>query len=63
MKITCDRISAYFNPDGAINGLLLLAAGKNLYSKVNVQEYIAQAKLENGFWSWFAEILATHPHL
>ena len=62
-EYTCDRISAYFNPDGAINGLLLLAAGKNLYSKVNVQEYIAQAKLENGFWSWFAEILATHPHL
>lgn len=62
-EYTCDRFGAYLNPEGAIAGLLVLAAGKELYTNVNVQEYITQSRSENGFWSWFAEITASHPHL
>lgn len=62
-EYTCDRFGAYFQPEGAIKGLLVLAAGKELYTLVNIQEYIKQAEHDSGFWSWLAEIFATHPHL
>lgn len=62
-EYTCDRIAAYYRPDGAAAGILLLSAGKNLYKNVNAASFAAQAREETGFWIWFAEILATHPHL
>jgi Zn-dependent protease with chaperone function len=62
-EITCDRFAAYCRPDGAVNGLLVLAAGKRLYHKVDVPEYIAQIEATSGFWTGLAEALATHPNL
>ncbi|MEI7475589.1 MAG: M48 family metallopeptidase [bacterium] len=62
-EYTCDRIAAYLQPKGAVEGLLVLAAGKELYSKVNIKEFILSAQSESGFWSWVAEIYASHPHL
>lgn len=47
-EYTCDRYGAYYQPDGAIPGLLVLAAGKKLYHSVNAQEFSRQA--ENGRW-------------
>jgi len=62
-EYTCDRMSAFLNSDGAVDGLLVLAAGKGLYKMVNVQEFVSLAKLQRGFWSVFSEIISTHPHL
>ena len=62
-EYTCDRFGAHYRPDGALGGLLVLAAGTMLYHNVNVQEFINQVESEQGFWIWFSEVLSTHPNL
>jgi Zn-dependent protease with chaperone function len=62
-EYTCDRMGAHCQPDGAIDGLLALGAGKRLYRQVNVREYAEQARVEAGFWVRWAELLSSHPHL
>ena len=62
-EYTCDRIGAACQPDGAISGLLALAAGKQLHSHVDVREFGAQAEKEQNFWTRRAELMSTHPLL
>jgi Zn-dependent protease with chaperone function len=62
-EYTCDRIGAYCQPEGAISGLLALAAGKQLHTHVDVREYAAQAVNDTGFWIRRAEIMSSHPLL
>jgi Zn-dependent protease with chaperone function len=62
-EYTCDRYGkAYGKPSGN-QGLLVLAAGKALYDKVNEEELIKQAEEESGFFMWLAEVNSTHPGL
>ncbi len=62
-EYTCDNIGSVLSPAGVKNGLLVLASGKLIYKNVNTDEYLAQIQNEKGFWTWFAEKSATHPHL
>jgi Zn-dependent protease with chaperone function len=62
-EYTCDRIGAFCQPEGAITGLLALAAGKQLHAHVDVREYAAQAVSDQGFWIRRAELMSTHPLL
>jgi Zn-dependent protease with chaperone function len=62
-EYTCDRFGAHFRPSGAVPGLLVLAAGKKLYTRLAGAEFSRQADTDRGFWVAFAEILATHPNL
>lgn len=62
-EYTCDNIGAALSPQGARNGLIMLAAGKKLYDKINMKVYIDQKDTEAGFWFWLAEKMSTHPHL
>jgi Zn-dependent protease with chaperone function len=62
-EYTCDNIGSALSPGGASQGLLLLAAGKQLWRKVNHGAFTAQTETESGFWHWFAEKASTHPHL
>lgn len=62
-EYSCDSIATFIQPNNAINGLLILLAGTKLYKKLNVTDYLKTAQQEIGFWSWFAEITASHPHL
>lgn len=62
-EYTCDRFGLHYQPNGAVAGLLVLAAGKKLYQNVDPAEFSSQADQEGGFWIWFAEILSTHPNL
>ncbi len=62
-EYTCDRYGAHYRPDGAVGGLLVLAAGKKLYRNVEAREFSNQADTERGFWIWFSEVLSTHPNL
>ena len=62
-EYTCDNIGYSLSPSGIKEGLLILAAGKSIYKTVNLGEYLAQIQNEKGFWTWFAEKSASHPHL
>ncbi len=62
-EYTCDRVGAFCQPEGAISGLLALAAGKQLHPHVDVREYAAQAEGDEGFWIRRAELVSSHPRL
>lgn len=62
-EYTCDRFGNALEPDGGVDGLLVLAAGRHLYTQVNSIEYGGQRETERGFFVRFAEILSTHPNL
>lgn len=62
-EYTCDALGAHYCGRGAIDGILVLAAGKELYRHVNAEEYGRQAITEDGLFVWFAEVVASHPRL
>ena len=62
-EYTCDNIGKALNSNGAKDGLLILAAGKGLYKKVNVDDYINVESQDNSFWKWFSEKVSSHPNL
>jgi Zn-dependent protease with chaperone function len=62
-EYTCDRFGAHCQPDGAVDGLLVLAAGPALYREVDAREYARQVETETGFWVKRAELMSTHPNL
>jgi Zn-dependent protease with chaperone function len=62
-EYTCDRIGAACQPDGAISGLLALAAGKQLHPHVDVREFAAQAEKDQSYWTRRAELISSHPLL
>jgi len=62
-EYTCDRIGAACQPEGAISGLLALAAGKQLHPHVDVREFAAQAEKDQSFWIRRAELMSSHPLL
>jgi Zn-dependent protease with chaperone function len=62
-EYTCDRYGKVYGKPSGNQGLLLIAAGKALYDKVNEEELIRQADDERGFFMWLAEVNAPHPGL
>ncbi len=62
-EYTCDNIGYNLVPKGAISGLLILAAGRKLYTKINVSKLINNKENQKGFSFWFAEKFSTHPHI
>lgn len=61
-EYTCDNIGYHLCPQGALKGMLVLAVGKKLYTKVNVNELLA-LKYEPTFARSCAEFFSTHPAL
>jgi Zn-dependent protease with chaperone function len=62
-EYTCDRFGNALEPTGGVDGLLVLAAGRDLYNHVDSDEYARQRETETGFFVRFSEILSTHPNL
>jgi Zn-dependent protease with chaperone function len=62
-EYTCDSIGASLCEHGAKPGLILLASGKNIWNKVNIEKFMDQENTEGGFWFWFAEKTSSHPRL
>lgn len=62
-EYTCDNIGQVLSPSGVKAGLLVLASGKTIYKKVNLNEYLRQNISEDGFWKWFSEKVSSHPNL
>lgn len=58
---TCDRIASALIDKLPVDGLLVLAAGKALYKKIDYTRFVSDAG--TGFWCWLAEICSTHPSL
>ncbi|HTA27312.1 MAG TPA: M48 family metalloprotease, partial [Bacteroidia bacterium] len=61
-EYTCDSIGNALCPEGSQSGMLLLAGGKGLFKKINVQAYLDQIETEDGFTTWIAEKFASHPN-
>jgi Zn-dependent protease with chaperone function len=62
-EYTCDQVGNALEPDGGVDGLLVLAAGRDLYNQVNSSVYASQRETERGFFVRFAEIISSHPNL
>ena len=62
-EYTCDRIGYHFSHRGALQGMLMLAAGKEVYAKINIEEFINDSVAQSGFWFWLSEKFLSHPHI
>jgi Zn-dependent protease with chaperone function len=62
-EYTCDQVGNALEPEGGVDGLLVLAAGRDLYTQVDSAEYSNQRETETGFFVHLSEILSTHPNL
>lgn len=62
-EYSCDRVGAFCEPVGAVDGLLVLAAGGWLHTHVDPREFARQSKSDEGFWIRRAEWMSTHPRL
>lgn len=62
-EYTCDRVAAKVVPDGALYGLVALSSGTKLYHNVNLKALYEQQSKDWDFWTWYAEVLSTHPNL
>lgn len=62
-EYTCDRMAAYYTnqPESAVNGLLIFAAGRRLYKMVHIEEYQNQYNEKKGIFVTLTELLSTHP--
>jgi len=62
-EYTCDRMAAYYTgrPESATSGLLVLASGKRLFTKVHLQPYLEQYNETKGIMVTLMELLSTHP--
>lgn len=61
-EYSCDMIAAKIVPEGTMPGLMAVASGKNLFTKISPQSFVKQ-NTQLGFWSWFSEKFSAHPHL
>lgn len=62
-EYTCDNIGCDLSENGAEKGLLVLAAGKSLYAKMNAAKYIENAKKSRSASVVFSELCSSHPYL
>lgn len=62
-EFTCDRIGYHFSRKGAIEGILILSTGREIYSKINIDQFVDEAVNSGSFWMWLSEKFATHPHV
>lgn len=62
-KYTCDNIGiSMINNDG-VNGLLLLAGGKDLYKKIDAETYIYEAEKNKTFLVSLMQVFMSNPYL
>jgi Zn-dependent protease with chaperone function len=64
-EYTCDNIGGSFIPDetGRLNGLLLLAGGKDIYKEIDINNYLETAKQNRSFAVNFINMFISHPYL
>lgn len=62
-EYTCDNIGYALCPKGAFKGLLVLGAGKHLYSRISMKQLLHNKQNDACFATRFAEIFSSHPAL
>ncbi len=62
-EYTCDNIGMALSPAKPLNGLLVLAAGKELYAQIDPRAYAADAAEQESAAVKFAGLLMSHPYL
>ena len=64
-EYTCDNIGSSFISDetARLNGLLLLAGGKDLYKEIDIKNYLETAKQNRSFAVNFINLFISHPYL
>lgn len=62
-EYTCDNFGKALVPASCVEGLVLLAAGKDIYSRINIASYLKDAKENNTAAVKFAGLFMSHPYL
>jgi tetratricopeptide (TPR) repeat protein len=64
-EYTCDNIGSSLVSDenSRLNGILLLAGGKDIYREINVENYIKTAEQNRSFIVNFVNLFRSHPYL
>ncbi len=62
-EYTCDMNGYVASKTGARNGLVMLAAGKHLYNKVNIGQYVKDCQENSSFAVKLVEKFNSHPNL
>ena len=62
-EYTCDNIGAEFVEGSPLSGLVLLAAGKDLYRSIDIDDYIEEARKNNSAAVRFTGLFLSHPYL
>lgn len=62
-EYTCDNIGSRFAGSEPLQGLVLLAAGKELYKRIDVEAYVEDARRNYSGAVRFAGLFMSHPYL
>jgi len=62
-EYTCDNIGIFLSPDCNEDGLLVLAAGSQLYKKIDKQSYIEEANANYSMSVKSMQLFMSHPYL
>ncbi|MDR2921843.1 MAG: M48 family metallopeptidase [Treponema sp.] len=64
-EYTCDNIGGSFIPDetSKLQGLLLLAGGRDIYKEIDINNYLETAKQNRSFAVNFVNMFISHPYL
>lgn len=64
-EFTADKMAITYTerPDKAVRALTVLAAGKHLFTQINVEEYLIQYNRKKGLFITLTELISTHPAL
>lgn len=64
-EYTCDNIGSSFvlNENSKVNGLLLLAGGKDIYKEINIENYTEMARQNRSLAVSFINLFISHPYL
>lgn len=64
-EYTCDQYgrACCDNPESALRGLTLLAAGEKRWATLNIPTYLSQTQATSGFWMSLHELVSDYPWL
>lgn len=62
-EYSCDRLAQKVTGNNGVEAMFCLLAGKHLYKRINVYDYIESSKDIKGFFVWCNNLVSSHPIL
>lgn len=62
-EYSCDRLAQKVTGNSGVQAMFSLFAGKHLYKKIDVYDYLENSKDIRGFFVWCNNLMSTHPIL